>query len=477
MESNHNYAFVTYFFKSLDQDSVWEDVIEPSYPVNAEEAYFSLFIQSQTCPFFSLQDLLAQCIFLSNDDNKFKELQLLNNGINVCRSINPEEYKTDLESFLKLSQTIKGVVKNAEQMGLSPERCLKPLCFNDEAMRLLLSGEEKDWPRYKELEEEEMQHTTQEPTRQMLVHSNLLVFLLGASVGNAAAHESKNQDNINQDDEVIDIDDTMLICLALFRIYKKIQNDYPDDYKKWRNHILVLEQYSILLLMDEVKDKEQLCLLKYTALEIYQKEFLTMCFDVLHNPLYSQQYKEYMINMLQKKGFAVLLPYYNQYCQEQNIPLEQRYSLGNIPNEHIVHEDLFDIDSEKPDEDKDQHFGLSFKFDTVKYLFDNIKGAYIDPDTDIRLFCYRLTGKGKPDKITYLKWIADEKSLAFFIRRLGVCKNNCWQKTEAFFGNNANNLKTAYFRLTLKKNVIQTDETNIKMLDSIVTQALVLNGI
>ena len=135
-------------------------------------------------------------------------------------------------------------------------------------------------------------------------------------------------------------------------------------------------------------------------------------------------------------------------------------------------EGLSDIDSESPDEDKDQHFGLSFKSETVKYLFDNIKGAYIDPDTDIRLFCYRLTGKGKLDKISYLKWIADEKSLAFFIRRLGVSKNNCWQKTEDFFGNKANNLKTIYSRLVDTKGCLKTNETNLKRLEQIIDEAL-----
>lgn len=475
MESNHNYAFVTYFFESLNLYSVWKDVIEPSYPVNAEEASLSLIVQSKVCPSFRLQDWLAQCIFASNDDKKFQELRLLNNNINLCQNINPEAYKTDLESFLKLSQTIKSIVKEAEQTGLSPERFLKPLCFNDEAMILLLSGEEKDWPRYKELEEEKMQQTTQEPTRQMLVHSNLLIFLSGVSVGKAAVHEGKNQDNINQNDEVIDIDYIILKLLLLFRVYKKIQNDYPDDYKKWRNHVLALEQYNITQFMDELKDKEKLLLFVFRILEIHQKELLNICFDVLHNPLYSQQYKEDMINILQKKEFTILLPYYYQHCQEQNIPLEQRYSLGNTPNEYIVHEDLSYIDSERPDKNKEQHFGLSFKFDTVKYLFDNIKGTYIDPDTDIRLFCYRLTGKGKPDKITYLKWVADEKSLAFFIKRLGVSKINCWQKTETFFGNNANNLKTIYSRLTDAKGNIKTNEANIKMLDPIIAKAL--NGI
>lgn len=483
MESDQSESFTSLFdnkYKESIENCDNLDINEPAYPANDEEALLLFLIQidQNSNSTFSLQDLLAQSIFLSEQNYKNPNMQSQVEYLNIYRKIYPKKLTTDFTSFLKLSRIIKNAIKEAEKMGLSPENFLTPLCFSNEVIDLLLNGEKKDWLRYKELEEENMQYPVEKPTQHMLTCFQILGYF--ASVSSIKEGEDKNQSE--EDDKLIEDQEFRYFLLLPFRLYKNIQKNYPNSYNEWKNHILTLLQSDFIVdtveLIDYIKNKQAGLVFLYFSIETYKNELLAKYFNILYNPLYSEQYRNCVLHILQQQEYGLLLPYHDQYCREKNIPLEQRYSLGNtpdIPNKYI--EDLSYIDSEKPDEDKDQHFGLSFKFDTVKYLFDNIKGSYIDPDTDIRLFCYRLTGKGKPDKITYLKWIVDEKSLAFFIRRLGVCKNNCWQKTEAFWGNNANNLKTAYFRLTLKKDVIQTDETNIKMLDSIVTQALVLNGI
>lgn len=479
MESYHDYALLNIFKKGIDSlsgDDIKDicdinDFNEKSiYPKNDEEAVVLLFIQFDNYP-LSLQDLFVQFIFYSKQHYKTSQQQSQIEYLNIYRKVTPTKQTTNLTDFLKLSQVVKVSAKKAEEIGLSIEQYLRPICFNDEAMNLLLSGKEQDWPRYKELEEEEMQHPAKRPTYHMLTCS----FIFGYLASDHFVKNDKVQEKKNSDTTTIGLQNSYLL---LFRVYKKMQHNYPNAYSEWRNYILTLMQsesniYVIKQLENITEDGLTYFLFYFTYIEIYKNELLAMYFDVLYNPLYSEEYRKYMLNILQQKKYAIILPHHDQYCREKNIPLEQRYSLGNtpdIPNKYI--EDLSYIDSEKPDNNKEQHFGLSFKSETVKYLFDNIKGAYIDPDTDIRLFCYRLTGKGKPDKISYLKWVADEKSLAFFIRRLGICKNNCWQKTEAFFGNNANNLKMAYYRLTDAKGNIKTDESNIKMLDSIIANAL-----
>lgn len=190
----------------------------------------------------------------------------------------------------------------------------------------------------------------------------------------------------------------------------------------------------------------------------------------------------------QKQDYAELIQYeYEWWCKETgerlSLPFpffEGQLDLSKInivdydlnkkktPLQIIVKDDnLSYIDSESSDKDTEQHFGLALKSNQVEYLYNELKGTYLDASTDIRLFCYRLTGKGKPDKIEKLKWVSDDDSLAVFIKHLRVSKNKCWQKTESFFGNKNENLKSRYHRLTKQKGKLKVNDINLTNLDNI----------
>lgn len=200
-----------------------------------------------------------------------------------------------------------------------------------------------------------------------------------------------------------------------------------------------------------------------------------------------------MISSFQKQDYAELIQYeYEWWCKETGKRLsllfpffEGQLDLSKInivdydldkkkaPLQIIVKNDnLSYIDSESPDKDTEQHFGLALKSSEVEYLYNELKGTFLDANTDIRLFCYRLTGKGKPDKIENLKWIADDKSLGVFIQTLGVSKEKCWKKTESFFGTKTNNIKAYYSRNTDPKGILQTNETNSNRIYNIVKKIL-----
>lgn len=200
-----------------------------------------------------------------------------------------------------------------------------------------------------------------------------------------------------------------------------------------------------------------------------------------------------IIPSFQKQDYAGLIQYeYEWWCKETGERLsllfpffEGQLDLSKInivdydldkkkaPLQIIVKNDnLSYIDSESPDKDTEQHFGLALKSSEVEYLYNELKGTFLDANTDIRLFCYRLTGKGKPDKIENLKWIVDDKSLGVFIQTLGVSKEKCWKKTESFFGTKTNNIKASYSRNTDPKGILQTNETNSNRIYDIVKKIL-----
>lgn len=213
----------------------------------------------------------------------------------------------------------------------------------------------------------------------------------------------------------------------------------------------------------------------------------------LMSDMLSSNINRAMIPSFQKQDYAGLIQYeYEWWCKETGERLSLPFpffegilDLNKIsivdydldkkkaPLQIIVKNDnLSYIDSESPDKDTEQHFGLALKSSEVEYLYNELKGTFLDANTDIRLFCYRLTGKGKPDKIENLKWIADDKSLGVFIQTLGVSKEKCWKKTESFFGTKTNNIKTSYSRNTDPKGILQTNETNSKKIYNIVKKIL-----
>lgn len=221
MESDQSESFTSLFdnkYKESIENCDNLDINEPTYPANDEEALLLFLIQidQNSNSTFSLQDLLAQSIFLSEQNYKNPNMQSQVEYLNIYRKIYPQKMTTDFTSFLKLSRIIKNAIKEAEKTGLSPENFLTPLCFSNEVIDLLLNGEKKDWLRYKELEEENMQYPVEKPTQHMLTCFQILGYF--ASVSSIKEDEDKNQSE--EDDNLIENQEFRYFLLLPFRLYK-----------------------------------------------------------------------------------------------------------------------------------------------------------------------------------------------------------------------------------------------------------------
>lgn len=323
----------------------------------------------------------------------------------------------------------------------------KDLYIDDEIVKALLSGEKDEWVKYKDWEINHPEEIKEKTCIALMIF--VLIFL---------KIKERNIPPIKWE-----IPPLFMYIYATIgcRVYEKVKSEYPDDYRAWRNYITD----NILSIFDRKNANMQINI--YGIIELGYKNYLENFFDVIYNKHYTNDYRKNITRSLKRKEFAAILPYYEEYCKENNISPDRYYYLGDIPEKHEESRRLSFIDSESPDKDTEQHFGLVLKSNQVEYLYNELKGTYLDASTDIRLFCYRLTGKGKPDKIEKLKWVSDDDSLAVFIRHLGVSKDKCWQKTESFFGNKNENLKSRYHRLTKQKGKLKVNDINLINLDNI----------
>ncbi len=122
------------------------------------------------------------------------------------------------------------------------------------------------------------------------------------------------------------------------------------------------------------------------------------------------------VDMLKGHPFSKSLQdKYDRYCAEHP-GLTRNYEFANIIHKILKSED-FDWKAPK----SSSCFNLPWHRFKVQVLYDSIIGKYIDRDTDVRAFCYFLTGH-KPVSPNYndeIVWIGKEKqSAAFFLGEL-----------------------------------------------------------
>ena len=149
---------------------------------------------------------------------------------------------------------------------------------------------------------------------------------------------------------------------------------------------------------------------------------------------------------------------------------------ARILNTDLVVGARLEAQKENPDPNVDGHFGLALDAETIEDIFNHLKGMYLSPDTDIWLFCYRLTGKGKPEKLLVINWIGGDKSLAFFINKLGLNKLY-WKKISAFFNLSGkeikeSTLKSIHSRLFKPDGELDSDDKNTLQLKNILEKII-----
>lgn len=423
-------------------------------PLNAKESTLLLLLRMKKNLPLSARDFIATCLW-SIKRNEFKRLIVfLQEESNIYKLTDTEYRKIikDFDSFKELSIIVRFVFKSLKKLEIDALQIFKDLYIDDEIVKALLSGEKDDWVKYKDWE---INHPEEIKEKTCIA---LMIFVL-----TFLKIKERNIPPIKGEiPSLFMYIDATIGC----RVYEKVKSEYPDDYRAWRNYITD----NILSIFDRKNANMPINI--YGIIELGYKNYLENFFDVIYNKHYTNDYRKNITRSLKRKEFAAILPYYEEYCKENNISPDRYYYLGDIPEKHEESRRLSFIDSESPDKDTEQHFGLALKSSEVEYLYNELKGTFLDASTDIRLFCYRLTGKGKPDKIENLKWIADDKSLGVFIQTLGVSKEKCWKKTESFFGTKTNNIKASYSRNTDLKGSLQTNETNSKKIYNIVKKIL-----
>lgn len=418
-------------------------------PLNAKESTLLLLLRMKKILPLSARDFIATCLW-SIKRNEFKSLIVfLQEESNIYKLTDTEYRKIikDFDSFKELSIIVRFVFKSLKKLEIDALQIFKDLYIDDEIVKALLSGEKDEWVKYKDWEINHPEEIKEKTCIALMIF--ILIFL---------KIKERNIPPIKWE-----IPPLFMYIYATIgcRVYEKVKSEYPDDYRAWQNYITD----NIISIFD--RKNANMLINIYGIIELGYKNYLENFFDVIYNKHYTNDYRKNITRSLKRKEFAAILPYYEEYCKENNISPDRYYYLGDIPEKHEESRELSFIDSESPDKDTEQHFGLALKSSEVEYLYNELKGTYLDASTDIRLFCYRLTGKGKPDKIEKLKWVSDDDSLAVFIRHLGVSKDKCWQKTESFFGNKNENLKSRYHRLTKQKGKLKVNDINLINLDNI----------
>lgn len=466
MESAHKFQIVDIVNERLDL--LEEEIIKMSkkelkkfneslFPLNAKESTLVLVLLTNKFLPLGTQDFIAQCLYLINHKEYKKVLDRFQQNINILEFIDDEEDNDEenLKNIRKMSIILRFVNRELKKLNLNPLEIFRAMYIDDEITKALLSGRKENWIKYKDWKINFPEEMKEKTISALTIFVTLFLKIRLRSIP------------VSQEEEA-SLTYLCYCAIISYKVYKKVQSEYPDAYRIWRNYVVTNK-----LAGYDFKNLDIAQMLYWLEIvNMNYKNYLDNYFDIIYNDNYTMEYRKNIIQLLEGKNVAGILPYYEEYCKENNISPDRYYYLGDIPEKHEESRRLSFIDSESPDKDTEQHFGLALKSSEVEYLYNELKGTFLDANTDIRLFCYRLTGKGKPDKIENLKWIVDDKSLGVFIQTLGVSKEKCWKKTESFFGTKTNNMKASYSRNTDPKGNLQTNETNSNKIHDIVKKIL-----
>lgn len=446
------------FSKEVTSEKKFTKLWESLLPLNTIESTFLLMLQMEQFSPLGLQDFLAQTLYILNIEEVERIMNMHQESIEMLAFIDDngtENNIDDLELFRKFSIIVRYVNRELKKLNLDALKVFKELRIEDEFLKVLLSGKKEDFIKYKGCGMNFQEGINEQTKRALAIFIQLYLKI--------------KEKNIPKTENEISPIFISINAIITYRTYIMVQHELPEEYIAWRNYVVdnQLAGYNC-----KSSNSIQPLLHWIELIKMNYKNYLNNLFDIIYNEHYTMEYRKGVRQLLKNKEVAAIIPYYEEYCKEHNISPNKYYYLGDIPEKHEESRRLSYIDSESPDKDTEQHFGLALKSSEVEYLYNELKGTFLDANTDIRLFCYRLTGKGKPDKIENLKWIVDDKSLGVFIQTLGVSKEKCWKKTESFFGTKTNNMKASYSRNTDPKGNLQTNETNSNKIHDIVKKIL-----
>lgn len=185
--------------------------------------------------------------------------------------------------------------------------------------------------------------------------------------------------------------------LYMYRIYIDVKAENSVAYNDWVN-VMKMKYVQYTQLDEWTYD----LLSKYTRVELYWKSTLNFMFQaVAPFSMVEENYKEKMFLKMDEYS-EIILPYYDKYCEENNIPNERRLHFhteaANDSSRELfyIQKDFFRLETDKSNNghltlrNEVKGKGVSLFSDMVYSL---IEDGYLDENMKtFYLFIYRLSG-------------------------------------------------------------------------------------
>lgn len=470
MEINKNKEFLDIASKAImnyyesimpikDFDDLKKIKIEP---FNLEEAAVSIMSDIRKTGCYTTYDFLADIKYYV-DNTKIRDFieqyikqsylyDLIDDG---CSGI-------DYNTFSEISNILNSVESGLKEYDISLKKIFGQLNISGENLNLFLSGKEEDFKRFQEIEFD-LSNDVDKISYMLIMclYAYYISFVIEKpSPGVQGPFHYLLVKTLGQ--------------LNIKKFYE-LKSLHLDKYYMWKDYILDNITKSLQIMIRDDVDPFVRIVYVMTISDIIGMDSLNHYFHIINSrQSYSDKYRNQVIYFLKLEEYSVIRPYYEEYCKTHNIPVEKAYYIGqNITKVVEEHENrLLVTKNERPDADKNEHFCLALDFGKVEEIYNRLNGCYISSDTDINLFCYRLTGKNRPKgELSKIHWIADIKSLVLFIKRVLRQNYGSWKKTCMFFDCGSevlseNRLKVTASRILGSKGLIY-DERNLVELDEI----------
>lgn len=435
-------------------------------PLNAKESTLLLLLRMKKILPLSARDFIATCLW-SIKRNEFKSLIVfLQEESNIYKLTDTEYRKIikDFDSFKELSIIVRFVFKSLKKLEIDALQIFKDLYIDDEIVKALLSGEKDEWVKYKDWEINHPEEIKEKTCIALMIF--VLIFL---------KIKERNIPPIK-----LEIPPLFMYIYATIgcRVHEKVKSEYPDDYRAWQNYITD----NILSIFDRKNANMPINI--YGIIELGYKNYLENFFDVIYNKHYTNDYRKNITRSLKRKEFAAILPYYEEYCKENNISPDRYYYLGDISEKHEEISSLSNI-NEKSDESEGtdinrlsmpQNFNNS-KIDKLSRLL--AASGLIEAKEREYLSYFLGSGNTALKKSEPITWLGTRYSLKYFIDKLyyNGKQSNRWKSVANIFkvSTQGTYKKLAYLSYTnLSKNDYEqkVDEKMKKLIDECIDKAL-----
>lgn len=440
---------------------------------NFEEAAVSIMMLFNKKGKYTTQDFLADMQYFANKPDNKASINSFYEQISMY-DIFDDNSELDYDTYNTISNTLNKINIGLKEDGISIKNIFRKFNVDEEIIDIFLNGKKEDIERLNNYKLNFSPDNNKAVYTIILIYGYCKSFIHNNSTDeqNSTVHQSL-PDKLHQ-----------TIVQYSIKYFYQLKNKRLEKYHIWRNYVFnnLHKILSTIHGKDEcIEDIHEKLICILTFYDGTYMNSLDYYFNVINSLQHSHEYKAYLTSLLKSDQHSAIRPYYIEYCKKHNIPIETARYIGQNITEAIEQKEvrLFNLKNEKIDKNKDNHFNLTLNTDEIETIYNELKGYYIAPDTDIHLFCYRLTGKIRPQGgLSKIHWIADSKSLTLFIKKILPQSYGSWKKTCEFFVCDSETLtqeklKVAASRILKNNNTLISNETNLVKLEKILDKILI----